>query len=342
MTTTTPETSGYLRDILAQPQQLLALEPDAVAAAVAAIGPDRHRRILLTGMGASHAALRPLWLTLVAAGRAAWLLDSAEVLASCLPLIEAETLVIAASQSGRSAELVRLADEVAARGATLLAVTNTPDSPLARAAAAVVDIRAGEENTVSTKTYVNTLGAGLLLGRAITGRLEAIRLDRASAALERYLEDWRTHIAELRAAFGLPERLYFLARGTALAAAECGALVTKEAAKWPVEAMSAAQFRHGPLELADPGLTVLLLAGADENSRDLNRALEADLGAHGARTFWLDSGTGAGPLVLPEVAVELRPLLEIVPLQLLSIAIAEQSGVAPGEFRHLGKVTTVL
>ena len=342
--TDAPVPSGYLDDILAQPQYLRGLDPrDVIAAAAPVWGRiEEYSRIVLTGMGASHAALRPLWLSLVAEGRPAWLLDASELLAFCLPVIDARTLVVAASQSGRSAELVELAEAVAERGGTLLAITNDARSPLALRAAAIIDIKAGKESTVSTKTYLNTLAVGLVLGAPASAPALDQALLQAADGIEAYLEDAPAHIGALREKFGLPERLYFLARGNSLAAAECGALITKEAAKWPVEAMSAAQFRHGPLELADPRLSAIILGGEETAAKELNRRLYLDLEGYGARSYWLGTSGDFGPLSLPAMPPRTAPLAEIVPLQLLSIAIAEASGVEPGVFRHLQKVTTVL
>lgn len=89
-----------------------------VGSAIGAIG--SYRRIILTGMGSSYAALRPLWTSLVEAGHQAWRVDAAECLGHFGSLIDDSTLVIAASQSGRSAELVALADLVGSQGARLL------------------------------------------------------------------------------------------------------------------------------------------------------------------------------------------------------------------------------
>lgn len=339
-----PPDSAFAADILAQPDRLRQLNLQHLPETMASLGGEigSFRRVVLTGMGASHAALRPLWLTLVSKGQQAWLVESSELLASFLPLVDGSTLVIAASQSGRSAELVALAGEIGARGGRLLAITNNVESPLADAAQAVIDIDAGEENAVSTKTYLNTLAVGLALGRLVDRRPLGDVLQRTADAMAGYLQQWRSHVEALKAEIGLPERLYFLARGTSMAAAECGALITKEAAKWPVEAQGAAQFRHGPLELADERLNVIILAGADERMRALNQALERDLVAYGARAFRLDHGAPSAALDIPETDADARPLLEIVPLQLLSIALAEQAGLTPGVFRHLSKVTTVL
>ncbi len=110
----------------------------------------------------------------------------------------------------------------------------------------------------------------------------------------------------------------------------------------PVEAESAAQFRHGPLELADGRLTTVIFRGPDPKERALNFALERDLVRYGARVFTVDDDPGCGALAIPAADADARPILESLPLQLLTIALAEGSGVEPGVFRHLAKVTTGL
>ena len=337
-------TNAYIADLLAQPDCLRRLSiievENAIAPVVAEIG--KYRRIILTGMGSSYSALRPLWLALVEAGHPAWLVDAAECLGHFTPLIDASTLVIAASQSGRSAEIVALAEQIRSREGTLLAITNDPASPLAQHASAVVEIRVGVENAVSTKTYLNTLGVGLAISRIVLQRDYDDVLERTADQLDHYLDNWRQRTEEVKGAIGLPERLFLLARGHSLAAAEYGALIAKEAARWPVEALNVPQFRHGPLELADERLTVVILAGTNNVARQHNLALHNDLLGFGARSFWLGTGVEAGPLAIPATAEDATCIVEAVPLQLLSVAIAEQSGINAGVFRHLKKVTTVL
>lgn len=341
-----PSTDGsaYISDILLQPACLRRLSPAEIGAAIGpAVGPiGAYSRVILTGMGSSHAALRPLWAALLERGVNAWRVDTAECLGQFGSLIAAGTLVVAASQSGRSAELVALAEVVRERGARLLSITNDTDSPLAQRADAVVDICVGVENSVSTKTYLNTLGACIALERLFLDLPYDDVLQETAETIDLYLRGWRERTEHLKTLLGLPERLYILARGASLAAAEYGALIIKEAARWPVEAQSAPQFRHGPLELADERLTAIVLAGSDRTAWTQNRALYDDLSKYGARRYWLDMEPLDNPFAIPDVAADARWIVEALPLQLLSVALAEQSGIRPGEFRHLKKVTTVL
>lgn len=335
--------TAYAADILSQPDCLRRVDIAEVAGCLEPVSRSfaRFRRIVLTGMGASHAALRPLWLTLAGSGHAAWLLDTSELLGSMLPLLDGSSLLIAASQSGRSAEIVALAGEAKRRGVPLVAITNDLASPLAAAAQAVVDIKAGVENAVSTKTYLNTLAATIAIRRSLLSQPFDDTFERAADAMVVYLETMQERIQVMKGSIGLPSRLFYLARGPSLAAAEYGALITKEAAKWPVEAQSAAQFRHGPLELADERLTAVVLSGGGLRERELNASLVSDLMTYGARAFCLDVNPPDPVFTMPVVSEDARPLAEVLPLQLLSIAIAEQTGTQPGVFRHLKKVTTV-
>ncbi len=334
----------YVSDILSQPERLEALDRAAASRAARPLLADagRFSRIILTGMGASHAALRPLWIALLGEGRAAWLMETSELLSSALPLVGRDTLLIIASQSGRSAEIVVAADEVRRRGAVLLALTNDASSPLAAGADAVVDIGAGPEAAVSTRTYLNTLAACLVLERAAKGEGEP-DIPAVAAAMAGWLTGFGARVARIRAEIGLPQRLYLLARGASLASAAYGALIAKEAAKHPVEWASSAQFRHGPLEMADERLTAVLLMGEDTRERELNAALGRDLARFGATVVRLDAPPESGPLAIPTPPFAgAGPLLEPLPLQLLTVALAEAAGIEPGVFRHLGKVTTEL
>ena len=350
--TSSTETSDYIGDILEQPTRLRALLDVGSWEAVRPLADDGEQfdRIVLTGMGASLFALLPAWLTLVAAGRAAWLVETAELLHSLPDLVTDRTLILAASQSGRSAELVSLAER-SVKPTPLVAFTNDMTSPLAESASVVVGIESGAaETAVSTKSYVNTLVAAWLAVDVLTGGpLHDDVFRHAADAIEEYLVDWRPRVDRITRDVGLPQRLFLLARGTSLAAASCGALIIKEGSKHQGEAMSSGQFRHGPLELADLDTTALILAGDTVPDRDRNFRLAADIDHYGGRVVVADTEDELAPhlahrvgrMPLAAAAGAGRAVAEIVALQLLSVSLSEQKGLEPGTFRHLQKVTTV-
>jgi glucosamine--fructose-6-phosphate aminotransferase (isomerizing) len=223
-------------------------------------------------------------------------------------------------------------------------ITNDATSPLAEHADVAIGVEAGDEHAVSTRSYVNTVAAATLAAERLLGLVSSeSRLDAAADAIAQYLDSWRERVDRMKEELGLPKRLYLLGRGASQASSGCGALILKEAAKWPAEAMSSGQFRHGPLELADSRMTAIVLAGENEMDRQRNRRLLEDIERYGGRGVWADAGLSTNGSTLPIATADGagRGIAEIVALQLLSVAIAEQTGIEPGVFRHLQKVTTV-
>lgn len=336
---------AYLRDLLAQPQ--------AVAATVAALRtlaplPARAlacERIVLTGMGSSLHAQHPLQLRLNRAGRTALMVETAELVHAQSALLDARTLVVAVSQSGRSAEIVQLLNhiETLASRPVVIGVTNTADSPLATRPDFVVPLRAGPEFSVSCKTYLATLVALEWLGGALCGDdLSALSAEFAPVvpAMQSYLADWRAHAAHLAAEFTDLRHLFLTGRGASLAAVGTGALILKESTRFHAEGMSSPAFRHGPLEMVNPGLHALVFAG-HATTAPLNEALARDIRLAGGHAS-LISETALSPVFrLPVGLARTRPVFEILPVQMLSLALAALAGREPGVFERATKITTV-
>jgi glucosamine--fructose-6-phosphate aminotransferase (isomerizing) len=336
---------AYLRDLLAQPQAVA----DTVAA-LRALGPLPARalaceRIVLTGMGSSLHAQHALQLRLNRTGRTALMVETAELVHAQPALLDARTLVVAVSQSGRSAEIVQLlnlTDSLSSRP-VVIGVTNTPDSPLATRTDFVVPLRAGPEFSVSCKTYLSTLVALEWLGGALSGdNLGTLlaELTQAAPAVEAYLATWRTHAAQLATDFTGLRHLFLTGRGASLAAVGTGALILKESTRFHAEGMSSPAFRHGPLEMVSPGLSALVFAG-DSATLALNEDLVRDIRAAGGRAVLVGENAARGPFHLPLLPARLRPVAEMLPVQMLSLALAALAGREPGVFEHATKITIV-
>jgi glucosamine--fructose-6-phosphate aminotransferase (isomerizing) len=341
----------YIADILSQPQALQAVLEHAaeqtrgLEALTARLRSGAFDRVLLTGMGASHTVSYPAWLKLSRLPIPVSMLESAELLHYARAQVSARTLVGMTSQSGYSVEIVALLEAFAAQPpAAIIGTTNDLQSPLAQQADVTLGLYSGAEATVSTRSYVNSLTVSQLAAIQLTGgdvmqAVEALRPvpDQIAAYLadyERKVDAWKKH-------FGLPQKLLFVGRGASLAAVWTGAMVMKEAAKWAVEGMSAAQFRHGPLELADSNLALVVFEGSPATAA-FNRSLAVEVQRLGGKVMWISSREDADlpTMTIPQGADIARPIFEILPLQMLSIALAEQNGVVPGKFRNMGKVTT--
>lgn len=345
---TNPIVEGlYLRDILDQPRALTAtlgqLEvPKELDVLARRLREGKFKRVVLTGMGASFHALHPLFLSLNGCGYTAVAIETSELVHCLQRWFEPETLIIAISQSGESAEVVRLIEENRGR-ARIVGVTNASDSPLALGANAEILTMAGKEYSVSCKTYVTALMALHLLGGCLCGcdasqtRQELAQTVPAAAS---YLRNWKDHVFELKAEIGRVRHLFLLGRGASLAATGEGALIVKESVRLHAEGMSGAAFRHGPLEMVDGDTFAVVFAGA-KTTRPLQARLLDEIRQAGGKTGWIGEDAAPGAWKLPRTPPAVLPILEILPVQMMTVALAAEAGIEAGRFARIPKITTM-
>jgi glucosamine--fructose-6-phosphate aminotransferase (isomerizing) len=336
-------------------------QPDALRRAAArCVGePERFARLaalaagrtlIFTGMGSSYDACYPAVAELARAGIPAILVDAAELLHFRTGLLVPRAAVIAVSQSGESAEVVRVVQHARALDAppSIVAVTNGERNTVAGLADLVFDSAAGTETGPSTMTFAASLVVMSAIARTIAGNgldgIDALEAETelASVAIERILDD-----------VGLPGELaswiegrstaVILGRGPARAAAEMGALTIKEAVAMPIESLQTAQFRHGPLEMVGPSLAAIVIATEPETVA-LDLTLSQELHTAGAAVFLVTQNTDVPPGI-PHLAIGpidrlLCPAVSILPAQLLAWQLSVLQGRAPGAYRRASKVTT--
>ncbi|MGF9565187.1 SIS domain-containing protein [Neorhizobium sp. JUb45] len=174
---------------------------------------------------------------------------------------------ITISQSGKSPDIVAMAQSATDAGAVTVALTNTLPSPLASACTHALDIQAGPELAVAaTKSFVNSIVAGLALLAEWTNDadLRNALQNLPEVFAKAVTLQWGDFAAEL----GDAESLYMLGRGPALAIASEAALKFKETSNMHAEAYSAAEVLHGPVALVEDKFPLLAFAARDaaENS----------------------------------------------------------------------------
>lgn len=334
----------YLRDILAQPQAIVdTLE------GLRQVPPWSHRagnytKLVLTGMGSSLHALHPIQIRLVRSGYVSIMIETAELIHTQSNLIDDGTLLVIVSQSGRSIETLQLLALLRERQKKpfIVGVTNTPGSPLTQEANATVMMRAGEESSVSCKTYLATLAALEWLGSALCGDdLTSVlsALAPATSIAQDYLSNWRHHVHELMTELTEVKHLFVTGRGSSLAAVGTGGLTLKESAHFHVEGMSSPAYRHGPFEMTSPGVYVIVFSG-EPATAPLNEALVRDVRAVGGRAALVSDTSETNAFRLPTVSETIRPIMEMLPLQMVSLALAATAGREAGFFERGSKVTT--
>lgn len=301
-------------------------------------------RIVLTGMGSSHFAALPTWRALTAAGRPTWWVDSGQLLDSP-GLITPETLLVATSQSGASGEIAALFDQAKSPvpPQSVVAITNDVDSPLARHADAVLALHSGTEATVSTKSYLNTLAAHQSLVSAVTGG-PGEDVEQTAQLIENYA--FPKILADTAAAHISADRprLAFIGNRDHASTALYAGLIVKEAAKVAAEGFIGGQFRHGPLELAGPGLTAVMFGCYEDDDNRSLRDLAEDLVSVGTAVLLVgDLQVPGARTVTLQRAGRLAGLAgESLVAQHLAVEIARARGIEPGAFSFGQKVTTAL
>ncbi len=341
----------------------IAGQPDALRRAAASLVDHREslerireagttaRTLVFTGMGSSYDACYPAVNDLASRGVASVLVDTAELLHFRRPILTAKTFLTIVSQSGESAEIVKLAADLGKQRTRpfVLTITNGLSNPLAKHGDVTLDTWAGRETGPSTMTFAAAMAqlagvARLLAGDSVETAVDRTRTaaEAAARAVERMLEggeQWSEQLAEW---LGDREVMVVLGRGPARAAAEMGALLLKESGVM-AESLESAAFRHGPLELAGPGMAAVLLATEPETRR-LDLALARELVDAGASVLVItpdgEAPRGAHAASTGYQDRALFSAVSIVPIQLLAWRLAAKHGRTPGAYTRASKVTT--
>jgi glucosamine--fructose-6-phosphate aminotransferase (isomerizing) len=339
-------------EILEQPdvaRRLLRSARPALAELTAVVRQHGIDYVMIAGRGTSdHAAIYAQYL-LGARNRLAVALAAPSILSlyKVAPRVE-RALVIGISQSGASPDIVGVVEAGRAQGAPTLAITNTPDSALARAADHVIDLGAGPERSVAaTKTYTAELVAVAMLSAALlegAERTEVEDLESLPEAMEEALaaEPEVRRIAD--AAAGM-EHCMVLGRGFEYATAREWALKLKELSGVMADPYSTADFEHGPKALVEPGFPVLAVAPSGAGAVELRELLTRLRAEHGARLLVLSDDPETRALaddsipLPPGTAPWLSPIVSIVPAQLHAYYQTIANGRDPASPRYIRKVT---
>ena len=255
------------------------------------------------------------------------------------PLQMKNSVTIAVSQSGKSPDIVAMAQTARRGGSMVIALTNKTDSPLAAASDCTFDILAGPELSVAaTKSFVNSaLAALMLLARA--GRRDdlAKALEHLPEALEKAVEcDW----TPLLEALDGKNSLYILGRGPAYPVAGEAALKFKETSGMHAEAYSSAEVMHGPVSIVSNGFPVVAFV-LDDESRDPTLDVCRKIAAQGANVF-VAGPEGGEFRSLPYVSTGhslTDALARIASFYAFVEKLSRHRGLDPDKPAHLRKVT---
>ncbi|MBO1417616.1 glutamine--fructose-6-phosphate transaminase (isomerizing) [Streptomyces sp. FH025] len=270
------------------------------------------------------------------------------------PVIEADTLYVAVSQSGETYDTLAAVQEIKRKGGRVLGVVNTVGSAIARECDGGIYLHAGPEVSVaSTKAFTSTVVAFALLALHF-GRIHDLspadgrRIVTALQALPdqiREILDQSDTIAELAAEYADSVGMMFIGRVRGYPVAREGAQKLKEISYIHAEAYPASELKHGPLALISPELPTVALVPDDE-LLDKNLTTLGEIKARHGRVLAVahrrpEEKLADHCILVPKSEPELDPLLLNIPLQLLAYhaAVALQRDV--DKPRNLAKSVTV-
>jgi glutamine---fructose-6-phosphate transaminase (isomerizing) len=273
------------------------------------------------------------------------------------PLIDDETLVVALSQSGETADTLaglRLAREL---GARTVAITNSPGSQITREAEAVLFTHAGVEvGVAATKTFTAQVGLMYLLALRLADARRHLQDDELArltaevralpAAIERCLRA-QDGVEAIAARHRDKPFFLYLGRDAGLPVCLEGALKLKEVTYIPTEAYASGEMKHGPIALLDEETPVVCVATTSHVSDKLGSNL-AEVRARGAQVIAVATegddaigGLADAVMSVPRTDPLLQPAVAVIPLQLLAYRIARLRGLDVDQPRNLAKTVTV-
>lgn len=335
------------KEIAEQPQIVAAMAETHPAAAQSLADLIRSARgLYLVGCGtASYAALTGQYLLSRIARIPANFATGSEF-KYLEHFLSAESLIIAFSQSGETADIIESVGMARRMGARIASLVNMPGSSLMRLSDLVVPLQAGPEQCVlSTKAYTAKVAALLLTTYALADRLEEGRrlLRQAARAMTAFLSgDGVKQVKEVARLIRDKEHLYAIGRGVNYPTALEAALKIKEGSYVHAEGFAGGELKHGVIALIETGTPCLVFAPNDETYDDtISGAMQ--LKARGG--FVIGVASAPAPafdfLIEVEDVGDAQPLLNALPAQLLGYHLALLRGHDPDKPRNLAKSVTV-
>ncbi|MBQ6640155.1 MAG: glutamine--fructose-6-phosphate transaminase (isomerizing) [Saccharopolyspora sp.] len=277
------------------------------------------------------------------------------------PVLGRDTLVVAISQSGETADTLEAVRHARTQRARVLAICNTNGAQIPRESDAVLYTHAGPEiGVAATKTFLAQITANYLVGLALAQARGtkysdevAREFDELAAMPEAVRRALSTveQMRELGRALANSKAVLFLGRHVGYPVALEGALKLKELAYMHAEGFAAGELKHGPIALIEDGLPVVVVMPSAKGRALLHSKMLSnirEIQARGARTIVIaeEGDEAVRPFAdelveIPAVATLLQPLVSTVPLQVLAAEIARARGYDVDKPRNLAKSVTV-
>jgi len=273
------------------------------------------------------------------------------------PLVDEETVVLAISQSGETADTLAAMEEGRKKGAMLWSIVNAIGSQAMRLADGTVSMQTGPEiGVASTKAFTAPL-VDLYLIAVLLGDLRGVVSEKARRKYVAELSlipdgvgrclDREPEVLDIARALKEARDALYLGRGINMPIAYEGALKLKEISYIHAEAYPAGEMKHGPIALVDKDMPVVALAPRDPWCEKMISQIEQVKARGGLVAAVATEGDErVGKLAdfvfwIPEMPWLLSPVVSVIPLQLFAYHIAALRGLDLDQPRNLAKSVTV-
>jgi len=260
--------------------------------------------------------------------------------------VDKNTMVIAVSQSGETADVIEGVRAARAAGGQVLSIVNRPSSMLESLSDHTILLNCGAEiGVAATKSFLAQLAAFYLLSFSMVNSFEegCSNISSVSGKVEEALSNSNHRLTALTERLKEKTSLYYIGRGINFAVASEAALKLKELSYMHAEGMPAGELKHGTLALIEKGTPVVAICPADHTYEEtMNNVMEARargayiIGVSDRKSNFYDFWVR-----IPQVDELLYPMVSIIPLQLLAYNLAVARGCDPDKPRNLAKSVTV-
>jgi glutamine---fructose-6-phosphate transaminase (isomerizing) len=301
------------------------------------------KTVYLTGSGSSlNAGLVGKYLLSKHAGLSVEPIISSEARFSPARF-DSESVVIAISQSGESADVLEAVSRAKESGAKIVSIVNVASSSLARMSSVAVGLGCGPEiGVAATKSFTSQLVIFLRLADELSGGRLNPRFEDVSKVVSDLLMDY-SKIRKMAEKIADVRDIYVLGMGAHWPIASEASLKLKELAYVHAEAIPGGELKHGPLALLDSLAHVILLNPSDSTYPNAV-ASGHEVKARGAKVIGVSDRPSENYdhwIEIPAIDENLFPLVEVIPMQLLSYYLALHKNTNPDFPRNLAKCVTV-
>jgi len=336
-----------LKEIMEEPQAIrAAVMQDKQSFTQLAMDILRARQVVITACGTSrYAALVGRYLFSEVARKFCDVVMASEF-QYFSSSIDKNTLVIAVSQSGETADVTEGVKRARSNEAQVISIINKPGSILSRMSDGVIYLNCGPEIAVAaTKSLISQLAIFYLLSFTMVNQFDQAvdSLKGISGELTKALDWNREELEELAQRFKDKRDFYYIARGINFPIASEAALKLKEISYAHAEGLPAGELKHGTLALIEEGTPVIAICPNDYTFHEtLSNAMEAKsrgafiIGVSDKQDELYDAW-----IKIPQVDNPFYPLVSIAPLHLFAYYLATKLGKDPDKPRNLAKSVTV-